>query len=295
MVVGFGKYQNTKEAYPLDKKTLQKVALRSLIAPLGNNAETGDSVGWCWALTPALKKIHENDEDLSLSMGHNLEFVDAGYFMNTFAMGVTLALEVQKADLTVIRSARTAAASLSKGIGRGIFVYLLIPVLALAFNTVLMNGSWAFAAVFALIVFVLSLIARFALIRVGYRYGTRAVEKLSAQSDRLIKACRYMGLFMVGALIVSCGYMFVQEPIGQLYSYTASDSSYTFSVFTYANRIIPALVSVLTTWLCFHGMKKKNWSIAKCVVVILLIAFAGAFFHIWPGVYECPVAWPWVS
>ena len=66
MVVGTGAYTNKNEAYPLDNRLLRKVALRSLLVRSGDNAETGESIGWCYAIKPALERIHDNPEDLAL-------------------------------------------------------------------------------------------------------------------------------------------------------------------------------------------------------------------------------------
>ena len=114
MVVGTGAYQDRNEAYPLDKKTLRTIALRSLFSGSSFNGETAHSIGWLWAIEPGLRKIHTNETDLALSMGHNLEYVNGGGFFSSLAMGITLALEQQKADLETIRSVRTAAAAAAR-------------------------------------------------------------------------------------------------------------------------------------------------------------------------------------
>ena len=126
MVVGITQYTNKNEAFPLDKKTLNQVALRSFMVSASKNSETGEAYGWCHALAPALKKIHENEEDLALSMGHNLEYVETGSFFSTLAMGVVLSLEAQKCDLETIRSVRTTMNVLCNRLSHALFNLMIL-------------------------------------------------------------------------------------------------------------------------------------------------------------------------
>ena len=68
MVVGITQYTNKNEAFPLDKKTLNQVALRSFMVSASKNSETGEAYGWCHALAPALKKILHYPWDITLNM-----------------------------------------------------------------------------------------------------------------------------------------------------------------------------------------------------------------------------------
>lgn len=267
MVVGTGKYENQNEAYPLDKKTLNKVALRSLLVQCGNNAETEDANGWCWAISPALKKIHENDTDLALSMGHNLEYVKTGGFFAPLAMGIVLSLEAQKADLEVIRSTRTTTTMICNSLSHALMELLVFSTLAMCCLSAVNTGSIVAVCVFACIAMCISVASRFVLIRVGYNQGTKMMEKMMRQKDALNHACKLGGIFAIGALIVLSTKYASLSNLMMNFATTSSSMNYL----SYAVNGIPGIVGVATTALLYHLLVKKNWSITKCVILIVCI------------------------
>ena len=103
-------YNNLTPAQPLDKKTLNKMVWRSLNLQGSFNYERMQAGGWLYGILPGLEKIHgDNEEDLKISMQHNLEFFNTHPFLVTFVMGIVLSLEQQKADINTIRAVRVAA------------------------------------------------------------------------------------------------------------------------------------------------------------------------------------------
>ena len=273
MVVGTGKYENQNEAYPLDKKTLNKVALRSLLVQCGNNAETGDANGWCWALTPALKKIHENEADLALSMGHNLEYVKTGGYFAPLAMGVVLSLEAQKADLETIRSIRTMVSMICNSLSHALVELLIFSTLAMCCISGAKNENPIVVGIFALCAMLISLVLRFVLIRVGYNQGTKIIEKMIRQKEVLNHACKIGGVFAIGALIVLATKYASLSNILVNFT-TATSSIMNFNYLSYGVNTIPGIVGISVTALFYHLLVKKNWSIMQCVFLVIVIGVA---------------------
>ena len=271
MVVGTGSYKDKNEAYPLDRKTLRSVALRSFLIDASFNAETGESIGWLWAMMPGLKKIHTNEEDLSLSMGHNLEYVNTGGHLSTLAMGAVLSLEQQKADLEAIRSLRTAASAASLGLGSILFHWLLIPAVSLTAAVFALEGN-ALAAVLAFVIpAAVSAALRIILINVGYSKGTRAFEGLIRQREALTHAARIAGIFMIGALCA----VFAADTAPAV-SVTMAETS--FDLNRTVASVLPGIMGVGTVWLCYDMLTKKNKSIFVCVLTVIIIGMiCGAF------------------
>lgn len=267
MVVGITQYTNKNEAFPLDKKTLNQVALRSFMVSASKNSETGESYGWCHALAPALKKIHENEEDLALSMGHNLEYVETGSFFSTLAMGVVLSLEAQKCDLETIRSVRTTMNVLCNSLSHALFNLMILSTIAIACIPSANNGNVAGVAVFALAAMILTIVLRFVLIKIGYAQGTKIMEKLMKKKEDLTQASKIMGGFTVGGLIVlatkhvSASNMFV----------SAVQSSSLSSVASSVLNAVPACIGLVCTYVFYYLLTKKNYSITKCVGIVVLI------------------------
>ena len=267
MVVGITQYTNKNEAFPLDKKTLYQVALRSFMVSASKNSETGEAYGWCHALAPALKKIHENEEDLALSMGHNLEYVETGSFFSTLAMGVVLSLEAQKCDLETIRSVRTTMNVLCNSLSHALFNLMILSTIAIACIPGANNGNVASVVVFALAAMILTVVLRFVLIKVGYAQGTKIMEKLMKKKEDLAQASKIMGGFTVGGLIV-----LATKHIGTSNTLvSAVQSSSLSSVASNILNAVPACIGLVCTYVFYYLLTKKNYSITKCVGIVVLI------------------------
>lgn len=267
MVVGITQYTNKNEAFPLDKKTLNQVALRSFMVSASKNSETGEAYGWCHALAPALKKIHENEEDLALSMGHNLEYVETGSFFSTLAMGVVLSMEAQKCDLETIRSVRTTMNVLCNSLSHALFNLMILSTIAIACIPGANNGNVASVVVFALAAMILMVVLRFVLIKVGYAQGTKIMEKLMKKKEDLAQASKIMGGFTVGGLIV-----LATKHIGTSNTLvSAVQSSSLSSVASNILNAVPACIGLVCTYVFYYLLTKKNYSITKCVGIVVLI------------------------
>ena len=272
VVVGIASYQDKNEAYPLDKKTLNQIALRSFLVKAGKNAETAESIGWAWAMAPGLKKIHTNEDDYKLALGHHLEYVDSGYYLAPFAMGMLLAMEQQKPDLETLRSVRTTAASLSKSLS-GMLMCLALPgLLVTAAQAV--NGNTASVIVYAAVMVIASVWMRFASLRIGYSRGTRIAEKTAKNMTALKKAAVAGGAFMLGAVIaVSTAGM--SGAALMLSGAVTGSSSIMIAV--------RAFIALGMTMLLHYLLERKNWSLGKCALLVLAAAALIAFFVILTG------------
>lgn len=265
MVVGTGVYENQNEAYPLDKKTLNKVALRSFLISVGKNTETGEASGWCWALAPALKKIHENEKDLKLSLGHHLEYVETGSFFSTLSMGVILSLEAQKADLETIRSTRTTVNVLCNSLSHSVMCLFILSLISVACYSSAINGNILPVIVFIVLSILLTMITRFWLIQVGYNNGTKIMEKAIKQKEALKHATQIMGIFTIGSLIaLNSRYAFISNVFVNCVQLSSLQTILSMPY-------IPALFGIVLTYSFYVLLTKKNWSIMKCVLLVIVV------------------------
>lgn len=263
MVVGVTQYQNRNEAFPLDKKTLNKVALRSFFVGASDNSESGESVGWTYALQPALRKIHENDEDYQLSLSHNLEYVKTESFFSTLSMGTVLALEAQKCDLETIRSTRTTMNVLAQGLSNSFISLLVLTLCGYTCANLAQDGDITPVLVFMLVGLLVTIVLRFVLVKVGYSYATKILEKANHNQSVITHASKAMGVFTIGGLIVTIS-KFVS--IGS-WSNTSSSLSWPTTLSYY----LPGVLGLCVTYLMYYLLTKKNWSIVKCVTLVFLI------------------------
>ncbi len=86
-------YIDTTPGKALTSYDINVMALRSLLLQASFNYERMQAGGWLYTLIPALRKIHNNPQDLTNSMKMHMEFINVHPFDVTFLSGLVLAME----------------------------------------------------------------------------------------------------------------------------------------------------------------------------------------------------------
>ncbi len=268
-------YSDLKPAANLDKATLNKMVWRSLNLQGSFNYERMQANGWLYSILPGLTKIHTNKEDLSLSMGHNLEFFNTHPYLVTFVMGIVLALEQQKADVATIRAVRVAAMGPLGGIGDAIFWFTLVPITAGITATMAIDGSFVGPILFFVILFGIQMALRFVLMSWSYSMGTSAIEVMTRNAKEFTRAASILGIMVVGALTAFFGgtTTALQIPNGT----TATGEPNFIVVQNVLDGILPKMLPLAITLVLFYLLKKKNWSPVLGISALLVVGLLGAF------------------
>ncbi len=276
-------YTDLKPARPLDKATLGKMVWLSTMLQASFNYERMQAAGWLWGILPGLEKIHTNKEDLSASMGHNLEFFNTHPFLVTFVMGIVLSLEQQKADINTIRAVRVAAMGPLGGIGDALFWFTLVPITAGITAGMAISGNIAGPILYFLITFGVQMGLRYWLMYWSYSLGTSAITVLTKNAKEFTHAASMLGVFVVGALTCNYG--------GTKLGIVVPNGDSPIDVQKLLNGILPALIPLGLTLMCYVLIKKKGWTPIKCIVLLLAIGIVGAIFGIWGTASYISVPW----
>ena len=289
-------YKDTTPAARLDNKTLNKMVWRSCQLQAAFNYERMQSAGWLWSMLPGLQKIHTNKEDLAASMTHNMDFLNTHPFAVTFVMGMVLSMEQQKVDIQTIRSVRVSTAAPLGGIGDALFWMTLIPITAGMTANMAIEGSILGPILYFIIAFGAEMALRYGLMYWSYNMGTKAVSMMTAYAKEFTHAASVLGVFVIGALIANYGggvRLGISIPNGQ----TAAEDGTMVDVFIniqdYLDKIVPCLIPLLFTLMCYFLIKKKGFTPVKLIGLFLVIGIVGAIFGIWAGGYQPLVPVPW--
>ena len=198
-------YKNLTPAPDLDQKTLNKMAWRSCFLQASFNYERMQAAGWLYSILPGLEKIHTDKDDLATSMTHNMEFFNIHPFLVTFAMGICMSLEQNKADIPTIRAVRVSLMGPLGGIGDALFWMTLVPILAGITSQMAIAGNIAGPIVFLLIFNIIQFAIRFGLMNWSYKMGTQAIDALMDNMKAFTRAASILGVFVVGCLTVTMG------------------------------------------------------------------------------------------
>lgn len=285
MVSNMTNYKDLTPAEPLDKATLSKMVWLSTMLQASFNYERMQAAGWLWGILPGLEKIHTNKDDLSASMTHNLEFFNTHPFLVTFVMGIVLSLEQQKADINTIRAVRVAAMGPLGGIGDALFWFTLVPVTAGITAGMAINGSVVGPILYFAITFGVQMALRYWLMNWSYSLGTQAITALTKNAKEFTHAASMLGVFVVGALTCNYG--------GTKLGMVIPNGEAPINVQALLDGILPALIPLGLTLMCYFLITKKSWSPTKCILLLLLIGIIGGAIGIWGGASLIPV--PWVA
>ena len=269
------KYEDLTPAQPLDKKTINKMVWKSLMLQASFNYERMQAAGWLWTMLPGLEKIHTNKHDLSTSMVHNLEFFNTHTYTVTFVMGIFLSLESQKADINTIRSVRVAAMGPLGGIGDAMIWFTLMPIAAGITANMAIDGSIIGPILYFIIVFGVQMALRYWLLNWSYSLGTAAVSMLTKYAKEFTHAASMLGVFVVGALTCNYG----ATALGMI----IPNGEKAIVIQELLNGILPSLVPLGLTLMCYLLIKKRKWSPTKIICLLLTIGIAGCALGIWKG------------
>ncbi len=304
-------YKDLTPAPRLDNKTLNRMAWRSMQLQACFNYERMQSAGWLWAILPGLQKIHTNKDDLATSMTHNMDFLNTHPFIVTFVMGIVLSMEQQKMDIQTIRSVRISTAAPLGGIGDALFWMSLVPIVAGMTAQMAIDGSIVGPILYFVFIFGVEMALRYGLLYWSYNMGTKAITAMTKYAKEFTHAASVLGVFIVGALIANYGggtKLGISVPNGEtaaeveklvvdgkeVVTETVTEMQPVFiNIQDYFDKVLPCLIPLLLTLLCFFLIKKKGWTPVKCIGLMLVIGIVGAVFGIWAGEYQPLVPVPW--
>jgi len=86
------------EKIQLTKKDRLSVAWRHQFLQGSWNYERMQNGGWCYSIIPAIKKLYKDPQDRADALKRHLEFYNTHPYVSAPVMGVTLALEEERAN-----------------------------------------------------------------------------------------------------------------------------------------------------------------------------------------------------
>ena len=274
----------------LTKADRRSVMLRSQFLQGSWNYERMQNGGWAYSLIPALKKLYPNKDDASAALKRHLEFFNTHPYIAAPILGVTLALEEERAngaqiDDAAIQGVKVGMMGPLAGIGDPVFWFTVRPILE-AIAASLATGGSVIAPLFFFFVWN---IVRVAFLwytqEFGYQKGSEITKDLSGGILQTItKGASILGMFVMGILVqrwtninfpmvISKVKMadgaFIKFPQGTVNGaqlqevLTAMNKGVALSpdkVTTLQdnlNQLVPGFAALLLTFLCMWLLKKK--------------------------------------
>ncbi|SDK26753.1 PTS system mannose/fructose/sorbose family transporter subunit IID [Streptococcus gallolyticus] len=300
------------EKLQLSKSDRQKVWWRSTFLQGSWNYERMQNLGWAYALIPAIKKLYTSKEDRAAALERHLEFFNTHPYVAAPIIGVTLALEEERAngaeiDDTAIQGVKIGMMGPLAGVGDPVFWFTVRPILGALGASLAMAGN----IVGPLLFFFGWNIIRMAFLwytqELGYRAGSEITKDLSGGIiQKITKGASILGMFILAVLVerwVSITFTvdlpatklsegaYIEFPkgnvtgeqlkgiLGDVASGLSLSAEKTNTLQAQLDSLIPGLMGLLLTFLCMWLLKKKVSPIT-IIIALFIVGIVARFFGI---------------
>lgn len=300
------------EKLQLSKSDRQKVWWRSTFLQGSWNYERMQNLGWAYALIPAIKKLYTTKEDRAAALERHLEFFNTHPYVAAPIIGVTLALEEERAngaeiDDTAIQGVKIGMMGPLAGVGDPVFWFTVRPILGALGASLAMAGN----IVGPLLFFFGWNIIRMAFLwytqELGYKAGSEITKDLSGGIiQKITKGASILGMFILAVLVerwVSITFTvnlpatqlsegaYIEFPkgnvtgtelqgiLGDVASGLSLTSTQTNTLQGQLDSLIPGLMGLLLTFFCMWLLKKKVSPIT-IIIGLFIVGIIARFFGI---------------
>ena len=295
----------------LSKKDRMAVCWRSTFLQGSWNYERMQNGGWAYSMIPALKKLYTTKEDRAAALKRHLEFFNTHPYLAAPILGVTLALEEERAngapvDDVAINGVKVGMMGPLAGVGDPVFWFTARPIIGALGASLAISGN----IVGPILFFVLWNVLRIAFLwytqEFGYRAGSKITDDLSGGLlQKVTRGAAMMGMFVLGALIerwvnikfipvvsktpvqkggyvdwdhIPSGAKGIKEVLTQwnMGKGMSLDKIKVTTLQDNLDQLIPGLSALRLTFLCMRLLKKK----VSPIVIILGIFIVGIIAHV---------------
>lgn len=278
------------------------------------NYERMQNGGWAFSIIPAIKELYTEKEDQVEALRRHLEFYNTHPYVSSPVMGVTLAMEEERASGTPIDDAAIQGVKVGMmgplaGVGDPVFWFTLRPILGALGASFALSGSLIGPLLFFLLWNLIRMVFEWKTQEMGYKAGNEITKDLSGGLlGKITLFASILGMFIIGALVqrwvsinfavdvskvtqqpgsyidwasLPAGAEGIQQALKQFADIgpTALDPVKVTTLQENLDSLIPGLVPLLLT-LGICKLLKKNVSPIAIILALFVIGIAARFFHI---------------
>ncbi|HEM3694878.1 TPA: PTS system mannose/fructose/sorbose family transporter subunit IID [Streptococcus suis] len=300
------------EKIQLSVSDRKKVWWRSTFLQGSWNYERMQNLGWAYAMIPAIKKLYTKKEDQAAALERHLEFFNTHPYVASPILGVTLALEEERAngaaiDDTAIQGVKIGMMGPLAGIGDPVFWFTVRPILGALGASLAMSGNIMGPIIFFFGWNAIRMAFLWYTQEFGYKAGSEITKDMSGGIlQDITKGASILGMFILAVLVqrwVSINFTVdlpakqlsegayivfpegtvtgteLQGILGDALSGLSLYPTQAQSLQGQLNSLIPGLMGLLLTFLCMHLLKKKVTPITM-IIGLFIVGIIARFFGI---------------
>ncbi|MFS1663625.1 PTS system mannose/fructose/sorbose family transporter subunit IID [Streptococcus sp. zg-JUN1979] len=297
------------ERLKLTQADRRKVWWRSTFLQGSWNYERMQNLGWAYSLIPAIKKLYTTREDQAAALERHLEFFNTHPYVAAPIMGVTLALEEEKAngadiDDAAIQGVKIGMMGPLAGIGDPVFWFTVRPILGALGASLAAAGNILGPIIFFLGWNIIRMAFLWYTQEFGYNAGSEITKDLSGGIlQKVTKGASILGMFILAALVqrwVSINFVMqlpktqlsegayidfpkgdvtgsqLQEILQNMQNGLSLTQEKVSTLQNQLDSLIPGLMGLLLTFLCMWLLKKK----VSPITMIIGLFIVGILAHL---------------
>ena len=297
------------EKLQLSKSDRQKVWWRSTFLQGSWNYERMQNLGWAYSLIPAIKKLYTKKEDQAAALERHMEFFNTHPYVAAPIIGVTLALEEERANGAAIDDAAIQGVKIGMmgplaGIGDPVFWFTVRPILGALGASLAASGNILGPLIFFIAWNAIRMAFLWYTQELGYKAGSEITKDMSGGIlQDITKGASILGMFILAVLVerwvsikfvfnVSSvklddkayihwdelpeGYKGIQEAFAQVGSGLSQTPEKVTTFQQNLDSLIPGLMGLLLTFACMWLLKKK----VSPITIIIALFVIGVLAHV---------------
>lgn len=260
-----------------ERKKVSKMFWRNQFLMFCTSYTKQQGITYGWLMAPFLQKIYGKDTDeFYEAMGRHLDFFNTAPAMNGFIGALNLSMEEENKemmdrgeefDTTAISALKTSLMGPLAGIGDAVYLSVLRVVATGVALGLSQEGSMLGPILFLLIMNVPNMLIRWFTTVVGYKAGGNFISEAmrSGTFAAITKGSAVLGLIMTGAMTAQ----FVTFKT----TFETKLSGTVFNLQNVFDSIMPGLLPLGLTMICFAYLRKHNKPV-RALIAVFVLAFA---------------------
>jgi len=298
-----------EKALKLSKRDRISVWWRSTFIQGSWNYERMQNGGWAFSMIPAIKRLYKSKEDRAEALKRHLEFFNTHPYVASPIIGVTLALEEERAngapvDDKAIQGVKVGMMGPLAGIGDPVFWFTVKPILGALAASLALTGNILGPIIYFFAWNLIRMGFTWYTQEVGYKAGSKITDDLSGGLlQNITKGASILGMFILGALVnrwvsvqftpvvssveldegayidwdqLPAGAEGIKTALEQQAAGLSLDPIKVTTLQSNLDSLIPGLAGLLLTLLCMWLLRKK----VSPIVMILGLFVVGIVFHL---------------
>lgn len=244
------------------------------------------ALGFAYSMVPVIKRLYPdpNSQERKDAIKRHLEFFNTQPFVAAPVLGVTIAMEEERAngkeiDDAAINGIKVGLMGPLAGVGDPIYWGTARPVFAALGAGLAINGNILGPILFFVLFNLVRLATRYFGVTYGYKKGLDVVGDMSGGLlQKLTEGASILGLFIMGALVQKWTSINVPFVVANIQMQDGSTKVETIQ--TILDSLMPGLLPLLLTFACMWLLRNR-----VNALWIIIGFFAIGIFGAWTGIF----------